>query len=93
MDNHSNPENVSHTVKHPNRTVPAVVEKIIKPPHPQLPEKAQIAVEGAEELYREIRIENTLTDETGNEVRLKEGAKVEITIQADQSETEPKKNS
>lgn len=70
-----------------------MVEKIIKPPHPQLPEKAQIAVEGAEELYREIRIENTLTDETGNEVRLKEGAKVEITIQADQSETEPKKNS
>ena len=52
-------------------TLPATVEKIIKPVSPREPEKAQIAVEGADHLYREIRIENALTDENGGKVRLK----------------------
>ena len=59
------------------------VEKIIESPHPRVPEKAQIAVEGADELYQEIRIENALTDERGDEVRLKEGAHVEVTVEAE----------
>jgi len=71
-------------------TMPGTVEKIIQPPHPSEPEKAQIAVEGADDLYREIRIENTLTDEDGKKVRLKEGAKVEVTVEADPKETAPK---
>jgi hypothetical protein len=63
-------------------TLPGTVEKIIKSPHPSEPEKAQIAVEGADELYKEIRIVNNLTDENGDEVRLKQGAKVEVTVEA-----------
>jgi uncharacterized protein YfaS (alpha-2-macroglobulin family) len=66
----------------PSVTLPATVEKVIKPADPRLPEKAQIAIEGAEELYREVRIENALTDEKGHEVALKEGAKVEVTVKA-----------
>jgi hypothetical protein len=66
----------------PATTMPGTVQKIIKSPHPDLPEKAEIAVEGADELYREIRIENTLTDEKGNEVKLKAGAHVEVTVEA-----------
>jgi hypothetical protein len=58
-------------------TLPATVEKIIKPIAPGKNEKAQIAVEGADHLYREIRIENTLTNENGKKVRLKQGAEVE----------------
>jgi uncharacterized protein YfaS (alpha-2-macroglobulin family) len=58
------------------------VEKIIKSPHPSEPEKAQIAVEGADELYKEIRIVNNLVDENGDEVKLKQGAKVEVTVEA-----------
>lgn len=73
-------------------TKPGVVEKIIKPVVPDQPEKAQIAVEGADDLYREIRIENTLIDEKGKEVKLKEGAPVEITVEADPEDTTPKKN-
>ena len=42
-----------------------VVEKIIKPPHPSVPEKAQIAVEGADDLYKELRVKNVLEDEKG----------------------------
>lgn len=66
----------------PSTTLPGTVEKIIKPPYPSAPEKAQIAVEGADHLYKELRIENNLTDENGNEVRLKQGAKVDVTVAA-----------
>ena len=74
----------------PATTLSGTVEKIIQSPVPNEPEKAQIAVEGADHLYRELRIENTLTDENGEEVRLKEGAKVEVTVQADPEHTAPK---
>ena len=63
-------------------TLPGVVERVIKNEHTDEPEKAQIAVEGAEELYREIRIENTLHDENGKEVALKLGAQVDVTVEA-----------
>jgi hypothetical protein len=74
----------------PSTTLPATVEKIVKSPSPSVPERAQIAVEGADHLYRELRIENTLTDENGEKVRLKPGAEVEVTIEADASATTPK---
>ncbi len=73
----------------PSTTLPAVVEKIIKSPSPNEPEKAQIAVEGADHLYRELRIENALIDENGDKVRLKQGAEVEVTIEAEPEATVP----
>jgi hypothetical protein len=72
-------------------TLPGTVEKIIPPITPALPEKAQIAIKGAEHLYREIRVENTFQDADGNEVSLKKGATVEVTIAADPESTAPKK--
>jgi hypothetical protein len=69
------------------KKLPGTVNKIIKPVVPSVPEKAQIDLEGAEDLYREIRVENTLTDEHGEEVRLKEGAQVEVSIEADTDAT------
>ena len=74
----------------PSTTLPGTVEKIIKSPYPGEPEKAQIAIEGADHLYKEIRIENTLTDEAGNEVRLKQGAEVEVTVEAEPEATTAK---
>ncbi len=59
------------------------VDKILKPVVPSQPEKAQIDIEAADDLYREIRIENTLTDEHGEEARLKQGAQVDVSIEAD----------
>jgi len=76
----------------PSVTLPGTVEKVIKSPHSGVPEKAEIAVEGADDLYREIRIENKLTDEDGNEVKLKEGASVEVTVEAEPAATAVKKN-
>ena len=71
-------------------TLPGTVKKVIPPIHPSLPEKAEISVEGADELYREIRVENALSDEHGNEVSLKPGAEVQVTIEADADATKPK---
>jgi hypothetical protein len=74
----------------PSVTLPGKVEKIIPPSHPSEPEKAQIGVEGADDLYREIRVENTLQNEDGEPVALKPGAHVDVTIEAEPSGTKPK---
>ncbi len=62
--------------------MPGTVEKIIPSPGTNQPEKAQIAVDGAARPYRDLRIENTLIDEHGDDVRLKKGAHVEVTVTA-----------
>ncbi len=74
----------------PSVTLPGTVEKIIPSMHPSQPEKAQIGIEGADDLYREIRVDNTLHDENGKQVALKPGAQVDVTIEADVSATRPK---
>jgi hypothetical protein len=69
--------------------LPGTVEKIIKPhPGSSEPEKAQITVEGADHLYRELRVPNKLVDEDGNKVKLQPGTEVEIKIETDKLETE-----
>ncbi len=65
------------------------VEKIIPSILPGEPEKAQISVDGAEDLYRELRVDNTLEDAEGNKVKLKKGAEVEVKIEADAEATKP----
>ncbi len=70
-------------------TLPGIVEKILKPVHPSLPEKAQINVEGADHLYKEIRIVNEFTDDNGEAVKIKEGAEVQVTVEADATDTLP----
>jgi len=56
----------------------------------QIPEKAQIGIEEADELYREIRVENVVTDEKGKNARLKVGADVDVVIEADTDATTKK---
>ena len=63
--------------------MPGTVDRIIPPPRPSQPEKMQIAVEGADRGHRDLRIENALTDENGDNVRLKKGAHVEVTVAAE----------
>jgi hypothetical protein len=43
---------------------------------------AEIAIEG-EPRYRELRVENSLTDEHGDEVKLEKGGHVEVTVTTD----------
>lgn len=79
---------MSNEERKASATLPGKVERVIKP-HPQSgePEKAQIAVEGADHLYREIRVPNKLIDNEGHKVKLKPGAEVEVKIEADPAST------
>ena len=76
----------ARTREQPSTTMPGTVDKIIPSPRPSQPEEAQIAVDKAGRPHRDFRIENTLTDEHGDDVKLKKGAHVEVTVRA-----EPKK--
>jgi hypothetical protein len=67
----------------PSVTLPGTVAKIISSPRPSKPERAQIAVEGADRLYRNLRIENTLTDEHGDDAKLEKGSRVDVTVTAE----------
>jgi hypothetical protein len=70
--------------KRASTTLPGRVERIIKPhPHSGEDEKAQIEVEGADHLYKEIRVPNHLIDDEGHKVKLRQGAEVEVKIEAD----------
>lgn len=66
-----------------------VGRKIIKPLVPNEPEKAEIEIRDAEDLYKEIRIENTLADSEDKRVKLKPNAEVDVTIEADKKDTLP----
>ena len=72
-------------------TLPGTVDKIIPAIYGFKPEQAQIVVEGADDLYREIRVENTLQHVSGNAVSLKKDAQVEVTVAADADATQPAK--
>lgn len=56
---------------------------MLKPIGSGEPEKAEISIEEADDLYREVRVENALTDENGEKVRLKPGAEVDVILEAD----------
>ena len=76
----------------PSTTLPGTVQKIIKPIDPNEQDTAEISIPKAEDLYREIRIDNVLKDEDGRDVALREGAEVDVTIEADPEDTIKKKD-
>ena len=63
------------------------VAKIVKPVHPNQPEKAEIKIHEAEDLYREIRVDNELVDEEGEKAALKPGAEVDVILEANSDAT------
>jgi hypothetical protein len=68
-------------IRQPRTVIPGTVEKLIPSPRPNQPEKAQIAIDG-DYGYRDLCIENSLTDEHGDEVKLKKGVHVGVTVAA-----------
>ena len=66
----------------PSVTMRGTVAKIIASSGLGQPDKAQIAVDGADHGYRNLRIENTLTDEHGDDAKLKTGDHVEVAVTA-----------
>jgi hypothetical protein len=83
MEENDSPKNENASV-----TAHGTVDKIIKSRDPSIAETAQISVESADDLYREIRIPNVLT-ENGEDVRLKVGAEVTVKMEAKLEDTFP----
>jgi hypothetical protein len=67
----------------PWKTVPAVVTKIVKPAFEGQPAKVEISITQADDLFREIRIENNFTDVDGGPVALTNGACLDVTFEAE----------
>lgn len=67
----------------PSTTLPGTVDKIISSRGRRQPEEAQISVDMAARRHRKLRVENSLTDAHGDEVKLKKGARVDVTIAAE----------
>jgi hypothetical protein len=63
------------------------VEKVIKPFVASEPDRAEISIAEADVLYREIRVENVVTDENGEKASLKPGAKVDVVVEAGSNAT------
>ncbi len=64
----------------PSTTITGSVQKIIPARIRGNPGKAVIVLDEAERPYRTIRIDDTLIDEHGGDVRLKKGAHVDVTV-------------
>ena len=73
--------NCARIPEQPSASMSGKVDKVIPSSRKGQPEKAQITVDIPEKhRYRNLRIENELTDEHGRDVKLKKGAQVEITV-------------
>ena len=90
MSSKSENESANDSMEKVTITLPGTVEKIIPSLDPKETEKAQIHIDGAEPLYREIRIDNALVDDTGEKAKLKIGSHVEVTVEADADAILPK---
>jgi hypothetical protein len=77
----------THLMTKKRKKLRGCVQKVINPIIPGQSEKAQIEVHEAEHLYREIRVENVLTDDKGNRVRLRPGEAVDVTVEAESDST------
>jgi hypothetical protein len=69
----------TRVLQKPRTVMPGTVDKLIPSPTPRLREKAQISIQG-ESGYRKLRIENSLTDEHGDEMKLEKGGHVAVTV-------------
>lgn len=71
----------------PWKTVPAVVTKIVTPAFNDQPAKVEISISQADDLFREIRIENNFTGIDGGPVALTNGARLDVTFEAETKKT------
>ena len=67
----------------PWKTLPAVVNKTVRSPLPDQPDAVEISITGAEDLFREIRIENSFTNIDGRPIALTSGVRLEVTFEAE----------
>ena len=73
---------IGRTPEQPSTTVRGRVDKIIPSRNQKKSGRAQVAIDEASHPNRNFRIENSPTDEHGDEVKLKKGARVDVIVAA-----------
>lgn len=76
-----------HRRSRPWKMISCSVQKIVQGFQQNNFEIVEITISEAEDLFREIRIENTFNDVDGEPVALKQGARVDVTLEADPKDT------
>jgi hypothetical protein len=71
----------------PWKTVTGVVGKLLAVAYPAEPERVEISIPEADDLFREIRIANHFTSPDGEVVGLHVGTQLDITFEADLRDT------
>ena len=71
----------------PWKTMSGTVQKIVKNPYQHRADVIEISISEAEDLFREVRIENSFTDLDGQRVSLKHGAHLDVTFEAEGKDT------
>jgi len=59
----------------------------VKPAFEGQPAKVEISIGQADDLFREIRIDNNFTDVNGGPVALTDGARLDVTFEAETMKT------
>lgn len=79
----------SHSAKtaRARKTVRAIAKQIIRPKFPKQQEKVEISISDADDLFREIRIENSFSDGRGQTLALVSGAALDVTFEANAEDT------
>ena len=66
----------------PWKVIPAIVKKLVKSRFGN-PDKVEIAFSTADDLFREVRIENTFTDIDGRRISVPDGTEMIVTFEAE----------
>lgn len=64
------------------RVMPAIVKQIFPQRHPLGVERVEITIPDAEDLFREIRIENSFVNANGTLLTIKPAAKLDVKLEA-----------
>jgi hypothetical protein len=59
----------------------AIAKRTLKPLYPQQAERVEISIADADELFREIRVENAFVDAEGNVLAIKAGAELDVRLE------------
>lgn len=88
---HEHLDNLAWRPTTPWRVVTGVVRKVLAPVYPAQPERVEISITDADDLFRGIRIANSFMSPDGGSVALKAGTHVHVTFEAHEKETFPKR--
>ncbi|HKV78097.1 MAG TPA: hypothetical protein VJP02_08170 [Candidatus Sulfotelmatobacter sp.] len=64
------------------KVMPAMVKNILPPLYPQAVERVEVTIPEADDLFREIRVENSFVDAEGAVIGIKSGTRLDVRLEA-----------